>query len=548
MGLLDIGQLGAVMEEQYKRRLANFVNGLLNPAATYKQAKEGLQKYNKESAADIEYSLFGALPEGRQAAEKRTPMLGGPEANFAGGALGGVIRPLWHGSPHKFDKFSLEKIGTGEGAQAYGHGGYLAENPAVAKEYSKLVPDSLPPPRRAFRGQELTPGTPEYHAGTLLEKGTLAQAKKDLTRWIQEGNARPERAKEVQGWQRSLDLLNQAKSKADFKVLPRESNLYKAELRWPDAAREASDPLGPQHFLDWDKPLSQQPESVRKAFEPIVKPIRNEMAKPANASWGDLAAPQSFDPTGRELLGLLSDNSGKMTAQTVLAGGRGPDVSVKALKMGIPGIRYLDASSRGAGKGTANYVVFDDQLINLLERNGQPIQPQGLLAPKHPAPQDAALETARQNAVKLLGLPETNTSMDRARAMGFTRDVYHGTGAKTKETPDIKSFNVSEPIFGESGVYVSPDTGMANAFAYNYQNKIGAVYPLKLREDPAKISETLNQIRNKEIVVKDPSLLRSRFAAFDPARKDESDLLAGLLAAGISVPTLYGLLSNYPAE
>ena len=26
----------------------------------------------------------------------------------------------WHGSPHKFDKFSMDKIGTGEGAQAYG--------------------------------------------------------------------------------------------------------------------------------------------------------------------------------------------------------------------------------------------------------------------------------------------------------------------------------------------------------------------------------------------------------------------------------------------
>src|SRR5215471_5241978 len=28
----------------------------------------------------------------------------------------------FHGSPHDFDKFSMAKIGTGEGAQAYGHG------------------------------------------------------------------------------------------------------------------------------------------------------------------------------------------------------------------------------------------------------------------------------------------------------------------------------------------------------------------------------------------------------------------------------------------
>ena len=28
----------------------------------------------------------------------------------------------YHGSPHTFDKFNPAKIGTGEGAQAYGHG------------------------------------------------------------------------------------------------------------------------------------------------------------------------------------------------------------------------------------------------------------------------------------------------------------------------------------------------------------------------------------------------------------------------------------------
>ena len=29
---------------------------------------------------------------------------------------------VFHGSPHKFDAFDASKIGTGEGAQAYGHG------------------------------------------------------------------------------------------------------------------------------------------------------------------------------------------------------------------------------------------------------------------------------------------------------------------------------------------------------------------------------------------------------------------------------------------
>ena len=41
----------------------------------------------------------------------------------------------YHGSPHRFDKFSTEHIGKGEGAQSYGHGIYLAEQEAVARSY-----------------------------------------------------------------------------------------------------------------------------------------------------------------------------------------------------------------------------------------------------------------------------------------------------------------------------------------------------------------------------------------------------------------------------
>ena len=46
---------------------------------------------------------------------------------------------VYHGSPHKFDKFDSSKIGTGEGAQAYGHGLYLADSPAVAKSYADTL-------------------------------------------------------------------------------------------------------------------------------------------------------------------------------------------------------------------------------------------------------------------------------------------------------------------------------------------------------------------------------------------------------------------------
>ena len=51
-------------------------------------------------------------------------------------------RRVYQGSPHKYDgKLDHSKIGTGEGAQAYGYGHYLAENDAVAKQYAESVQD-----------------------------------------------------------------------------------------------------------------------------------------------------------------------------------------------------------------------------------------------------------------------------------------------------------------------------------------------------------------------------------------------------------------------
>lgn len=49
----------------------------------------------------------------------------------------------FHGSPYDFDKFDMSKIGTGEGAQAYGRGLYFAENEGVAKGYrDRLASDA----------------------------------------------------------------------------------------------------------------------------------------------------------------------------------------------------------------------------------------------------------------------------------------------------------------------------------------------------------------------------------------------------------------------
>ena len=47
-----------------------------------------------------------------------------------------------------------------------------------------------------------------------------------------------------------------------------------------------------------------------------------------------------------------------------------PEGSHKLREQGIPGIKYLDQGSRGKGDGTRNYVVFDENLINIVRKYG----------------------------------------------------------------------------------------------------------------------------------------------------------------------------------
>ena len=42
----------------------------------------------------------------------------------------------FHGSPHSFDKFTTDKIGTGEGAQAFGWGLYFTDLESIARNYA----------------------------------------------------------------------------------------------------------------------------------------------------------------------------------------------------------------------------------------------------------------------------------------------------------------------------------------------------------------------------------------------------------------------------
>ena len=366
MGLLE--ELGAWLDNKRRVIAANArdPSGLLGSWSQDVQEGAAADK----SAWDASRSVMPSVRE-----------QGVREMNARGQELGGLLGAIkaFHGSPHKFDKFDLSKIGTGEGAQAYGHGLYMAENPNVAKEYAKLNPIASPT------------DTGFITARTAWAKGNASP--KAALKYLDELEKTTTDAKEflVDGGASSLSDIAKARELIKSGAM-KEPNLYEASIRWPDAAREAADPLGPQHFLDWDKPLSEQSDAVRKAIGTSGSAqIKDGMPVAGGGvlrieNDPDFGPKYFLDMSGKKMRLSQSDVQnlvgtgveGKSAYQSLKEKyGSDADVSAYLNSQGIPGIRYLDGGSRGAGQGTSNYVVFDADLIEILKRNGMPVS--GLL-------------------------------------------------------------------------------------------------------------------------------------------------------------------------
>lgn len=250
---------------------------------------------------------------------------------------------VWHGSPHKFDRFDSSKIGTGEGAQAYGHGLYLAESPEVAQAYQQALGGSKQ--RYTLAGKEI-----DRSALNEIDKLALniAARPKEYTLAALESSGLPGSA--VQKVAAAVNKFRGA-SYSDDPL----GALYKVDL--PDNAIA--------RMLDWDKPLSQQQVPID-----LFGVAQREVLRKLPSIGGTPAIPPSVaqdiaaSKTGALAYKMLQDAYGPENASLVLR------------RSGVPGIRYLDGGSRGAGSGTSNFVVFpgEEGLLTILERNGVPLR------------------------------------------------------------------------------------------------------------------------------------------------------------------------------
>jgi hypothetical protein len=234
------------------------------------------------------------------------------------GALKGfdpVMREIdvYHGSPHRFDEFDASKIGTGEGAQAYGHGIYFAESPNVAQHYATGGGGFVPVQGKDnvyFNGQWVQDfsdkKSPEGLAKYAMSQSSTGTTIKEKTETLNKIGR-----KDAADWlEKNADKFNQSKG-----------NLYTADL--PDEMVD--------RMLDYDLPIDQQSPYVLAAL----------------------------------------DRAGINTQSTALAGPMAQGQERHLAKFGIPGIKYLDEGSRGkSATKTRNFVVFpgEEKKVKILKR------------------------------------------------------------------------------------------------------------------------------------------------------------------------------------
>ena len=256
----------------------------------------------------------------------------------------GALR-LFHGSPHDFDRFSMAKIGTGEGAQAYGHGLYFAENEDIAKSYRDQLAN----------GWRLEVRDPIREAG--LSGRDLDSASQMLSTSYSGDAAATD-------WENWTGKVLTPEQRAAF---------TEAFKRKGGSMYEVNVNANPEDFINFDAPFEQQPPNVQKHFAYLAR--------------------GESKPTGEDLARRMESNI----------------YIQEAAQAGIPGIRYLDAGSRSFTPTTIkegpsgvelywgndprpvdtfptrqaaeeaakqfdtrsrNYVVFDENLIEIVRKYG----------------------------------------------------------------------------------------------------------------------------------------------------------------------------------
>lgn len=275
-----------------------------------------------------------------------------------------IVEDLFHGSPHKFNKFSLDHIGSGEGNQVYGWGLYFADRKEVAQWYQKNLAklDNTYIERLTFsidgmKWQKALTQAPEEDQDNLSTvcARLLDEIKETQREWYQSGYEDPlqrmiARAKESRNEPISRTILDIV-SRYRFEINGgAHANLYHVEI--PSFSS----------YLLWDTPFRMQDNMVKKAAKELLQPPAELQSYQKHSGIEDTF--KAWEQWYQERFGRPFTGADLYKAISVQHGG-----DKKASKLlaqhGVPGVKYLNGVSRYQNGQNYNYVVFDDSLVTI---------------------------------------------------------------------------------------------------------------------------------------------------------------------------------------
>lgn len=314
-----------------------------------------------------------------------------------------TARLMYHGTPHSFEKFDLSKIGTGEGMQAYGWGIYFADNEKTAGAY-----------RTATSAKHDVKITGKFDSDFWEKFDVPAQdVRSTAVQLIQQEAFNPGYIKSMVD--NDSYIGNVAKNIISGGIEAPKGHLYTLEIPSESVSR----------MLDWDKPLSEQADFVKKALSPFYS--QNMTGEAIYKEWANE--------------GLMKNGKGA---------NHGKYASEIAQLFDIPGLRYLDAGSRTSGDGTHNTVIWDQSLLDRLSAN-EGNAPKAKAPDASQAPVDPIVQAARQITTDLT-LPTGEIDADGIAKTVSARQLLDQTDLEVKQAQnDALGFEAAVNCFLSKG-------------------------------------------------------------------------------------------------
>ena len=273
----------------------------------------------------------------------------------------------YQGSPSAHAQIEMSKIGSGEGSGVRGHGQYAAEHEPIARWYRYQTATRRDPLLKKY--------------GLTQDQGSnlgidIANAKGDVAPLIEEMNDHIENLKaKIAGGDSSAMTANHLKDSQNmvrYMQDPKRAtgHMYQLAIDRPQ-----------EHFLDWDKPLSQQSDYVRQKLQPMIEYMdkiysANRATQLAKAKAGLAKSPsgimnQKYEADIRRFSQPIDwENTPgsrlyEMSAHHALGRApRNPDegypISSQYLRAkGLAGVQYESGTINKKFQGHRNYATFE---------------------------------------------------------------------------------------------------------------------------------------------------------------------------------------------